>query len=100
VHKAGGRDIQLTWSASCHTADDDYEIYEGTIGDFTSHSPLLCTTGGERQQVLTPSAFNAYYLVVASSGEREGSYGADSSGAERPQSSAACLDQFLAGSCP
>ena len=98
LDKAGGDDVSLSWSASCVSSDVDYEIYEGTLGDFTSHVPAFCSTGGLTSKSFTPLAGDSYYLVVPTNGLDEGSYGSDSLG-ERPQSASACLAQ-AAAACP
>ena len=40
---------------------------------------------------------DTYYLVVPHNGSREGSYGTDSSGRERPPAIEACLPQAVGG---
>ena len=98
VAKAGS-EIALAWSPSCLTGDDDYEIYEGTIGDFTSHVPIFCTTGGATSKTFLPDASDRYYLVVPRNATREGSYGESSPGTERPAGVSACLPRQI-GTCP
>ncbi len=93
VTPAPGGDLMLSWSASCLATDNDYAVYEGSIGDFTSHVPLTCSTGGLTTETITPSGGSTYYLVVPHNGNQEGSYGADGQGAARPASTAGCLDQ-------
>jgi photosystem II stability/assembly factor-like uncharacterized protein len=88
-------DITLSWEASCAIGDDDYEIYEGTIGSFTVHASLFCTTEGATTKTFTPSTGNRYYLVVPRNLEREGSYGVSSSNAQRPQGVPACLPRQI-----
>ena len=78
-------EITLSWDASCVAGDDDYEIYEGEGGDFTSHTSKLCTTLGATSATFVPAAGSSYYLVVPRNADREGSYGTDSNGIERPQ---------------
>ena len=90
--------IRLSWADSCIQDDTDYEIYEGNLSDFTSHSPLACSTGGSTTASFVPAAGSAYYLVVTSNGFREGSYGVDSAGNQRPQGLNVCLPQSI-GSC-
>jgi hypothetical protein len=77
-HAAGGA-VLLNWTASCNATDSDYEIYEGLLGDFTSHAPRHCSTGGATTRELMPSAGDTYYLIVPRSADVEGSYGRDSS---------------------
>jgi hypothetical protein len=97
-HQPDG-DLQLSWSPSCIGGDGDYMVYEGDLGDWTSHRDRLCSTAGATSAILTPSTTDAYYLVVPSNGAREGSYGRSSAGIERPPSSSACLEQAVAA-CP
>src|SRR4029450_1649678 len=96
--KSGG-DVTLQWGASCMATDTDYEVYEGTIGSFYSHTERLCSTGGALSATLTPSPGTSYYLVVPRSASSEGSYGRDRSGNERPSGSSTCVARAL-GSCP
>ena len=99
VHKEPGGDLRLEWGASCLPGDGDYGVYEGTLGEFTTHGPRLFSTGGATSAILTPAEGGTYYLVVPQSGLREGSYGTDSAGAERPPAAEVCLPQEI-GSCP
>jgi hypothetical protein len=82
--------LVLAWGASCVSTDDDYAVYEGTLGDFTSHVPVACGTGGAMTVIVTPMADSAYYLVVPTNGVSEGSLGRDSGGAERSQGPTTC----------
>jgi len=99
VNPAGGGDITLSWAASCAPTDLDYEVYEGTIGSYYSHTPRSCSTGGATTLTLTPAGASRYYLVVPRNLQREGSYGTDSAGVARPASPSACLIQQVAP-CP
>jgi len=93
-------DLALSWGSSCRSGDTDYAVYEGVLGDFTSHVPRLCSTGGATAATLTPASGNRYYLVVPLSPDGvEGSYGTTSAGQERPASAAACRPQAV-GACP
>lgn len=87
-------DISLTWSSSCVATDVDYAVYEGEIGDFTSHLPVTCSTDGATSATVTPQPGNRYFLVVPMSTNREGSYGENGAGQHRPASAAACRTQF------
>jgi hypothetical protein len=95
VAKGAGGDLALSWGPSCSATDADYAVYEGTLGDFASHSSRTCSTAGARSFSLTPAAGDAYYLIVPVHADREGSYGADGSGAERPQGAGACAPQAI-----
>ena len=90
--------LDLSWGNSCEPADADYAVYEGTLGDFTSHVSRLCSTGGSNSATLTGAAGDTYYLVVPT-GLGEGSYGRDGNGAQRPQAALACFEQLFCG-CP
>jgi hypothetical protein len=85
--------ISLSWEASCVGTDDDYEIYEGLIGDFAGHGSKYCSTGGTRQMSFVPAEEDSYYIVVPASAICEGSYGIDSEGEERPGGMDPCLPQ-------
>lgn len=98
VSPAGSGDLLLGWDPSCRAGDTDYAVYEGSLGSFSTHVDRTCSTGGATTWTLAPSAGNTYYLVVPTNGTREGSYGLDSSGAERGQGTAACVTQQVA--CP
>jgi hypothetical protein len=70
LERSVGGAVTLTWSAACLPEDPDYAIYEGELGDFESHLPRSCTTGGATTSTLTPIAGSAYYLVVPLSPDR------------------------------
>jgi hypothetical protein len=91
--------ITLSWGASCGAGDTDYEIYEGRIGDFRSHAPRACSTGGAAAATFEPAAGNAYYLVVPRNADSEGSYGTGTNRVERPLGLRACLPRETNG-CP
>jgi hypothetical protein len=97
LDKGPGTRLQLSWGASCLTSDVDYEIYQGTLGDFGSHDPLFCSTGGMTQKLISPAAGNTFYLIVPASTTSEGSYGSSFIG-ERIPSTGACLLQEI-GEC-
>jgi len=98
VTKSADGTITIAWSSSCRATDGDYALYQGTVGDFASHSPLTCGTQGELSFGLTPSSGSRYYLVVPTGIRSEGSYGFDSEGSQRPQGAAACFPQAV-GEC-
>jgi len=96
---AVGADIALTWDDSCHAFDDDYTVYEGTLGSWYSHASVVCTTTGATTATITPDAGDSYYLVVPTNGAIEGSHGLDGLGDERPPGLLACRHQLVAA-CP
>lgn len=98
VTKASGGALAMSWGASCLATDTDYEIYEGSVGSFTAHTPLVCTTSGATASTVTPGGGGTYYLIVPTNGTYEGSYGRDSSGAERPAGPSSCLPRNI-GPC-
>jgi hypothetical protein len=99
VEHAAGGDIRLSWGGSCVASDSDFEIYAGDMSNFTVYGPKFCSTAGATTLTFTPAAANEFYLVVPRNVTREGSYGADSTGGQRPPASPACLPQAVAG-CP
>jgi hypothetical protein len=86
---AGGP-ITLSWGTSCSPGATDYAVMEGPLGQWTDALPATCSTGAATTASLTPDSGDRYFLVVALSETAEGSYGVDSTGAERPRSSAPC----------
>lgn len=100
ISRDPGGDLTLSWGSSCSASDSDYEIYEGTLGIFYGHAPVVCTTGGATTATFTPSAGNRYYLVIPTDGNVEGSHGVDSALVERPAPGGGCRTQILAPTCP
>jgi len=91
-------DLELLWGPSCQSSDTDYAVYEGLLGNFTSHAPRLCGTAGATSATLTPASGNRYYLVVPLSPDgAEGSYGTGSNGMQRPPSATGCQPQVFTG---
>ena len=99
VDKAADGDLQLSWGASCLFSDQDYEIYEGNVGEYYSHYRLHCTTGSLASKTITPSSTDTYYLVVPRNTAHEGSYGNDADGVPRPPATDACVPQVI-DACP
>jgi hypothetical protein len=100
ITKVGGG-VTISWSgaSSCLPDDFDYAIYEGTLGNFTSHHPVACATFPAHSWNFTPAAGNRYFLLVPVNSTREGSYGLGAGGAERAQGTPACKGQQIAA-CP
>ena len=96
IDKQSGGGIELSWGASCLPGDDDYAVYEGTLGQFDGHQPETCSTAGAVTWTLTPLPGDAFYLVVPIHGLREGSYGLDSDGNPRATGEVRCLLQAVA----
>jgi hypothetical protein len=82
--------LDLSWGAACGDNTSHYGLYEGVLG--AGHGSFLCGVTGTTVSNQTPSPGNTYYLVVpySSADSEEGSYGTDSSGAERPRGSNPC----------
>ena len=99
VAPAAGGQITLSWGKSCLTSDNDFEIYEGSLDVIYSHSMKFCNTGGIRTKTFMPAPGSTYYLIVPRNGPREGSYGTDSSGFQRPVGGLVCLPRDI-GACP
>lgn len=99
VEVVPGGQIRLTWGPPCSYSEGDFALYEGTLGDFTSHVAVTCTTDGHLSFTFDPAVGDAYYLVVPRTGSFEGSYGTDSRRLQRPPSASACLPQGIATAC-
>jgi len=74
-----------------------YNIYEGTIGDWYSHAPLLCRVTGTPDgvdnrflDVAPTGAASHYYLVTASDACGEGSPGRAGSDLRLPMPNGTC----------
>ena len=94
--EGSGSGLRLTWEDLGPTVPA-YNLYEGTIGIWYSHAPLLCgvtgTAGGAGNRFLdfTPTGpANRYYLVTASDACGEGSPGRAGSGLRRPMPNGTC----------
>jgi len=92
--------LTLSWGATCVAGDTDYEVYEGTLGLFYSHTSKLCSTGGATNITFSEPSGSVYYLVVPRNAVCEGSYGRKSDNTELPQGASACLPQQVAAQCP
>ena len=59
--------IDLTWGGGCPSGATAFAVYQGTLGNFTSHALLggACGVPGPSLQGQTPCAGNCYYLVSA-----------------------------------
>jgi len=99
VSKSGGS-LQLAWGPSCVSTDTDFAVYEGVLGSFTSHAPVLCSTGGSASATISPSASSSYYLVVPNDHYYEGRYGSSSSGAPISAGPTRCWPAAVANGCP
>jgi hypothetical protein len=95
VTRSGG-EVVLSWDPSCLLTDDDYSVYEGSLGHFASHVPRNCGTGGLTQVSFATPTGDVYFLVVPHNINREGSYGQAEPPMERPASQSACFTQELA----
>jgi len=100
VRKLLPASLQLTWQGSCSADDDDYAVYAGDIGEFTSHTIEVCSTAGFTDATVDLPSGNRYYLVVPLDGGEEGSYGTDREGVERPVGVVTCAPQHIASGCP
>ena len=92
--------LDLAWGAACGATANDYAVYEGAMGAWTSHDPDTCSTLGTTHATVTAVPGNRYFLVVPVGGGTEGSYGQDSNGTERPASAHACFAGFNPNRCP
>ncbi len=92
--------LDLSWNASCLAAANDYSVHEGTIGAWYDHSLADCSTDGLTSATHTPAPGDRYLLIVPLSDGAEGSYGADSTGTQRPRSTATCRVDAVVDPCP
>lgn len=97
IEKAGPGRLILSWGPSCLASDVSYELYQGTLGEFDTHTPLFCDLVDSERLILQGPG-DIYYLIVPASLDAEGSYGRSSDGVERPQGTSACRPQIV-GEC-
>ena len=92
--------LDLGWQDFCPQTETDYAVYEGSLGDFTSHTSILCSTGETTSANVPLPSGDSYYLVVPLEAGAEGTYGQDSDGGERPVGLGACTAQQVVITCP
>ncbi len=93
--------LVLSWLPSCTHGAADYGIYEGLLGNWSSHVAVDCSDdGGDLREEVIPMDGDRYYLVVPINFNGEGSHGTDSANNERLTGTSTCVPtQFLAP-CP
>lgn len=93
--------LVVSWTSSCSSGAEDYGIYEGQLGDWTSHGAIDChDDGADRTEQIVPASANTYYLVVPFNANDEGSYGVDGWGIERPRGNPTCATTQTISMCP
>jgi hypothetical protein len=85
--------IDVTYTPACAAAG--HTIYFGPLASIASYGYLnaACGLGNSGSASFDPGAGNSFFLIVAQDGAVEGSFGTDSTGAERPEAG-------LLGACP
>jgi hypothetical protein len=98
---APGGSVLLEWGGPCNDSDvpnQDFAVYHGLLGEFSSYQSLTCTTGRDGSYLAAGVPDGSFFLVVPMTSVSEGSYGRDSSGVERSAAAASCKPQDI-GSC-
>ncbi len=86
--------ILLNWSSTSGTCySTAYNIYRGSLPFTTYNHDYLACNLNDTSFMDTPPDESYYYLIVPQNENYEGSYGTDSSGNQRPQSTNPCLPQ-------
>jgi hypothetical protein len=92
--------VIIEWAPSCSAGAEDYGIYEGQSGNWTSHVSIDCFDDGhDNNELIFPGTGNHYYLVAPRNADYEGSYGLNGN-MERPPALNACLTPQRTGTCP
>ena len=93
--------VQLSWGDSCVGTDEDFAVYMGDLGDFTTIEPETCSTGGLQSYSYPPDPVNVFYLVVPvdTQSATQGSYGTDSNGVARTPGVDPCYAQVVESTC-
>lgn len=96
--------VDLSWGAACGPGATGYAVYEGQLGNFSSHALVngLCNMSATTAAALAPAAGNRYYLVSAIDGLalEEGSLGKNTAGVEYTHPAGACEVATDLTSCP
>ncbi len=97
----GSPKLQLTWQPSCSTAAEDYGIYEGTVGAWTSHTAIDCFDDlNDLTEIIAPQPGSNSYLVVPYSVNAEGFYGATRGVGIRTRGLTVCVTEQDLTPCP
>lgn len=100
VAKSGG-DLSIAWATGCSAGSEDFGIYEGVIGSWSSHRYIDCSDdGGDMMELIAPRPGDRYYLVVPHNPNDEGSYGTESGGGQRSVGVFQCVPTQAVASCP
>lgn len=94
-----GGDLDLSWAAGCGIAASDFAVYEGTLGNFDSHDPNVCSTLGLTSATVAADPGDRYFLVVPLNANFEGSYGVASPETERTQPAGSCVPEQKIREC-
>jgi len=92
--------LALSWGAPCNdlaVPGQDFAVYQGAVGNWSSLTSLTCTTGRSRSWLLENPPPGRFWLIVPQNSANEGSYGQATSG-ERPPAFAPCKPQAI-GAC-
>ncbi|HPA26563.1 MAG TPA: lamin tail domain-containing protein [Acidobacteriota bacterium] len=101
-----GTDLAFSWTTPAECNSQSYSIYRGDLstlasGGYNHDTAIVCSRGDASYSIAlddTRLGLTDYFLVVASNGVEEGSYGRSGTGTERPVSSSACKEyQTIAG---
>lgn len=95
--------IDVSYTVGCNATN--HRIYHGDLASVGSYawSGTVCGVGNSGAAAFDPGPGDSFFVVVATTGVVEGSYGKDSSGTERPEDTATpgCdLAQVIATGCP
>ncbi len=76
--------MTITWQPTCSA--DGHAIFFGQLGSFAAYTDAECAAGITGTHTMTPPPGNLFFLVVGTLDTTEGSFGVDSTGAERAAS--------------
>ncbi len=78
-----GTSLPIAWDVSTCGAAHHYNVYAGSMNDFTRVTQAICGLPPTGQATINLSGANMWWVVVGSNGSELGSCGSDSSGRER-----------------
>ena len=87
-HDPGGGTVTVAYDAACGATD--HTVFYGNLSDLPAgaYGGSSCGHGTGGSATFSPGPGDVFWIVVASDGAVEGSYGRGSDGLERPESDA------------
>jgi len=91
--------LTIDWQPTCNA--EGHVLYFGQLGNFGTYTEAVCDVGIDGTVEMTAPVGDLFWIIAGTNGTREGSYGLDSVGFERPSDGGALcgLAQDLNATC-